>query len=166
MISARGRSQKTHPKLIDLGASSAPKSTPDIPKATQEASRSGWMTTAAKSRGQERPRHASKGFRVPLAGKCDFRRGLRVTGFAHPGPLGTDNYQRKAFNNNSTRDLTRRWAAGPAIFCLWLVSYHFFCFFLRLCQAYLELSGWCVACRPHQKRIRRACGPTACQIPG
>ena len=77
VISARGRSQKTHPKIIDLGASSAPKSTPDIPKATQEGSRSGWVTTAAKSRGQERPRHASKGFRVPLAGKCDFRKRLR-----------------------------------------------------------------------------------------
>ena len=96
VISARGRCQKTHPKLIDLGASSAPKSTPDIPKATQEASRSSWMTTAAKSRGQERRRRVSKGFRVPLAGKRDFRKRLRVTGFAHPGPLGTDNYQRKA----------------------------------------------------------------------
>ena len=74
---ARGRKQKTPSKIVDLGALSSPKSTPGLPKAAQEASRSGWATTEAESRGQERPRHASKGFRVPLAGKCDFRRGLR-----------------------------------------------------------------------------------------
>ena len=93
---ARGRKQKTPSKIVDLGALSSPKSTPGLPKAAQEASGSGWVTTEAESRGQERPRHASKGFRVPLAGKRDFRKRLRVTGFAHPGPLGTDNYQRKA----------------------------------------------------------------------
>ena len=100
-IRARGRNQKTRSKIIDFGALSSPKSTPGLPKAPQEASRSGWVATAAKSRGQKRPRHASKGFRVPLAGKCDFRRGLRVTGFAHPGPLGTDNYQRKAITTTT-----------------------------------------------------------------
>ena len=76
-IRARGRNQKTRPKIIDFGALSSPKSTPGLPKAPQEASRSGWVATAAKSRGQKRPRHASKGFRVPLAGKCEFRQGLR-----------------------------------------------------------------------------------------
>ena len=100
VISARGRSQKTHPKLIDLGAPSAPKSTPDIPKATQEASRSGWMTTAAKSRGQERAPSRLQGLPSPSCGEMPLSPGapggLRVTGFAHPGPLGTDNYQRKA----------------------------------------------------------------------
>ena len=117
--SARGKNQNKRSKIIIFGAASSPKSTPRLPKATPEASGSGWVTKSAKTRGQERPRHASKGFRVPLAGKCHFRRapgGLRVTGFAHPGPLGTDNYLRNAFNNNSTRDLTRRWAAGPANF--------------------------------------------------
>ena len=103
VISARGRNQKTHPRLIDFGTSSAPKSTLNIPKATQEASRSGWMTTAAKSRGQERPRHASKGFRVPFAGKCEFRRGLREGSerapsnrFCSPRPPGDGQLSKKS----------------------------------------------------------------------
>ena len=89
------------------------------PKAPQSDPGSVWKRLVGKVSENSRPRTSPGRLQrlpSPSGGQCHFRRGLRVTGFAHPGPLGTNNYQRKAFINNSTRDLTRRWAAGPANF--------------------------------------------------
>ena len=58
-----------------LGAASSPKSTPRLPKATPEASGSGWFAKSATIRGQEHPRDACKAFRVPPAGNEGFARG-------------------------------------------------------------------------------------------
>ena len=103
--------ERTRPhvqKSSFLGAESSPKSTPRLPKATPEACGSGWLANSAKIRDQEHPRDASKGFQVPPAGNETFAGGSRL-------PVS-----RKLLNNNSTRDLTRRWAAGPAnLFNTW-----------------------------------------------
>ena len=52
---------------------------------------------------------------VPLAGKSALRKRLRVTGFAYHIVPGDGQLSKKSRNNNnSTRDLTRRSAAGLA----------------------------------------------------
>ena len=101
--SARGKNQNKRSKIIIFGAASSPKSTPRLPKATPEASGSGWVTKSAKTRGQEHPRDASKGFRVPSGGQCDFRRGLREGSerapsnrFCSPRPPGDGQLSKKS----------------------------------------------------------------------
>ena len=91
-----------------------PQGSPKRPRKRLEAAGSQSQRQFAAKNIPGTPAKPSESLRRAMRLSPGAPRGLRVTGFAHPGPLGTDNYQRKAINNNSTRDLTRRWAAGPA----------------------------------------------------
>ena len=93
-----------------------PQGSPKQPRKRVEAA--GWQTQRkfATKNIPGTPPKASKSLRRAMRLSQEAPGRLRETGFALPGPLGTDKYQRKSFNNNSTRDLTRRWAAGPANF--------------------------------------------------
>ena len=94
--SARGKDQTTRSKIIIFGSC---KLSEIDPKAPQSDPGSVWKRLVRKVSDNSRPRTSPgrlQSLPSPSGGQCDFRKRLRVTGFAHPGPLGTDNYQRKA----------------------------------------------------------------------
>ena len=72
-----------------------PQGSPKRPRKRVEAA--GWQTQRkfATKNIPGTPPKASKSLRRAMRLSPGAPRGLRVTGFAHPGPLGTDNYQRK-----------------------------------------------------------------------
>ena len=72
--------------------------------------------TPKASRTVSERRSESEAEKMSLAGKCDFRGGAPSNRFCSPRPPGDGQLSKKSNNNNSTRDLTRRWAAGPANF--------------------------------------------------
>ena len=73
-----------------------PQASPKQPRKRLEAAGD---NSSEKSRSRTAPSRL-QGLPSPSCGEMRLSpggpRGLRVTGFAHPGPLGTDSYQRKA----------------------------------------------------------------------
>ena len=93
------------------------------PKAPQSDPGSVWKRLVRKVSDNSRPRTSPGRLqRLPSPSCGEMRvspgapRGLRV--LLTQAPWGRTNIKEMRYNNNSTRDLTRRWAAGPANFYL------------------------------------------------